>query len=167
MSSVALLVWPMEGGGANNTGHSVYIITHEIQKIFYDWKKSRFPLKIMKKILPIFQLFFQKYFFLLLLLITELFQIKPLEIPYRIGMVTFLQLPQIYAQKLILLCFVSSKLFSDWKSVEISQTTHRFLEIVSQWIFFSKNFKIIVESLLTARSIRNFILKTFKRDIFR
>ena len=38
----------------------------------------------------------------------------------RLGIGIFLHLPQIYGQKIILLYFLSSKPFSDWKSVEIS-----------------------------------------------
>ena len=50
------------------------------------------------------------------------------------GLTTFLQLPQIYAQKFIRLYFLSSKPFTDLKSVEISRLAFDFRNF-----FFSKN----------------------------
>ena len=50
------------------------------------------------------------------------------------GPTTFLQLPQIYAQKFIRLYFLSSKPFTDLKSVEISRLAFDFRNF-----FFSKN----------------------------
>ena len=46
------------------------------------------------------------------------------------------------AQNLILLSFVSSKPLSDWKSVEISRNTLRFLKILPHWFFFRKISKL-------------------------
>ena len=62
-------------------------------------------------------------------------------------------------QNLIRLYFVSSKPLSDWKSVEISRTAPRFSKILSHWNFFSKNFKLTVESsLIMAHLTESFIL---------
>ena len=54
---------------------------------------------------------------------------------------TFSHLPQIIDEKLIILYFVSSKLFSDWKSVKISLTAPRYSKILLHWIIFFKKFQ--------------------------
>ena len=58
------------------------------------------------------------------------------------GVVTLLQLPALIAQKLILLSCVSSKPFSDRKSVEISRTAPRFSKIPPHRNFFRKISKL-------------------------
>ena len=61
--------------------------------------------------------------------------------------VTFLQPLQVIAKKLILLCFVSSKPFSDWKSVKISRTAPRFPKILPPWNFFFEKFQNVRREL--------------------
>ena len=72
------------------------------------------------------------------------------------GVVAFLQLPQMIDEKLILLYFVRSKPFSDWKSSENSQKARDFSKFISHWNFFRLIFTIII-----AHSIGNFIMENF------
>ena len=70
--------------------------------------------------------------------IMQRFSDKGYNIQLGRGVVTLLQLPAPIAQNLILLYIMSSKPFSDWKSVEISRTAPRFSKNFPHSIFFEK-----------------------------
>ena len=60
------------------------------------------------------------------------------------------------AQNLILLSFVSSKPFSDGKSVEISRTGPRFSKTIPHWIFFFEKFQNYRRELANSSFDRKF-----------